>query len=49
MTHTYNGMKPLHHREAGSVGGALLCDDIYCEVIRDGSSVGIVGTDNFYP
>lgn len=35
MTHTYNGMKPLHHREAGSVGGALLCDDIYCEVICD--------------
>lgn len=35
MTHTYNGMKPLHHREAGSVGGALLCDDIYCELICD--------------
>lgn len=35
MTHTYNGMKPLHHREAGSVGGALLCDNIYCEVICD--------------
>ena len=35
MTHTYNGMKPLHHREAGSVGGALLCDDIYCEIICD--------------
>ena len=34
-THTYNAMKGLHHREAGTVGGAMLCDNIYCELIAD--------------
>lgn len=34
-THTYNAMKGLHHREAGTVGGAFLSDEIYCEVICD--------------
>lgn len=34
-THTYNAMKPLHHREAGVVGAALLIDDIDCELICD--------------
>ena len=34
-THTYNAMKPLHHREAGTVGACLLSDDIYCELICD--------------
>ncbi len=35
ITHTYNAMKGLHHREAGTVGGAMLCDDLYCELICD--------------
>ena len=35
MTHTYNAMTPLHHREAGTVGAALL-SDAYCELICDG-------------
>lgn len=35
FTHTYNAMKPLHHREAGTVGAALLADDAYCEMICD--------------
>ena len=35
FTHTYNAMTPLHHREAGVVGAALLCDS-YCELICDG-------------
>lgn len=35
MTHTYNAMTPLHHREAGVVGAALL-SDAYCELICDG-------------
>lgn len=34
-THTYNAMKGLHHREAGTVGGVFLCDEIYAEVICD--------------
>lgn len=35
FTHTYNAMKPLHHREAGVVGAALLSDSAYCEMICD--------------
>lgn len=34
-THTYNAMKGLHHREAGTVGGVFLCDSIYSELICD--------------
>ena len=34
-THTYNAMKGLHHREAGTVGGVFLSDEIYAEVICD--------------
>ena len=34
-THTYNAMKPLHHREAGVVGAALLNSDVYAELICD--------------
>lgn len=34
-THTYNAMKGLHHREAGTVGGVFLCDNIYSELICD--------------
>jgi len=34
-THTYNAMKGLHHREAGTVGGVMLCDNIYAELICD--------------
>ena len=34
-THTYNAMRPLHHREAGTVGYALLNDDVYTELIYD--------------
>jgi N-acetylglucosamine-6-phosphate deacetylase len=35
FTHTYNAMTPLHHREAGTVGAALL-SDAYTELICDG-------------
>jgi len=34
-THTYNAMRPLHHREAGTVGAALLDPLIYTELIYD--------------
>lgn len=34
-THTYNAMKGLHHREAGTVGGVFLSDSIYSELICD--------------
>jgi N-acetylglucosamine-6-phosphate deacetylase len=34
-THTYNAMRPLHHREAGAVGFALSTDSVDCELIYD--------------
>ena len=34
-THTFNAMRPLHHREAGTVGFALLNDALRCELIYD--------------
>ncbi|MDR3688655.1 MAG: hypothetical protein P4L46_04690 [Fimbriimonas sp.] len=34
-THTYNAMRPLHHREAGAVGFALSTDEVDCELIYD--------------
>ena len=41
VTHTYNAQKPIHHREIGTVGAAMLCDDLYCESICDGIHVSI--------
>ena len=35
VTHTYNAQRPLHHREAGVVGAALLLDELNCELICD--------------
>ncbi len=39
VTHTYNAMSALHHRDVGMVGGALLYDELFCEVIADGLHV----------
>lgn len=33
--HTFNGMGNLHHREPGTVGAVLTCDEITAEVIAD--------------
>jgi N-acetylglucosamine-6-phosphate deacetylase len=41
MTHTYNCMSPLHHRKPGCVGAAYLFDDLYTELICDGSMVSV--------
>ena len=36
VTHAFNGMRGLHHREPGAAGSALLIDELACEVIADG-------------
>ncbi len=39
VTHAFNAMRPLHHREPGMVGAALDLDHLTCEVICDGIHV----------
>ncbi len=41
ITHTYNAQSPLHHREIGVVGSALLLDQLYAECICDGVHISI--------
>lgn len=35
VTHTFNAMRPFHHREAGMTGYALLNPSLNCELIYD--------------
>ena len=37
VTHLYNAMRPLHHREGGPSVAALLEDGLSCELICDGA------------
>ena len=39
FTHTYNGMRGLHHREPGVVGAAMYYDHCWAECICDGIHV----------
>jgi N-acetylglucosamine-6-phosphate deacetylase len=39
VTHVFNGMRGLHHREAGAAGAALALDQLWCELIADGVHV----------
>nr|WP_028393103.1 N-acetylglucosamine-6-phosphate deacetylase [Bacillus cihuensis] len=36
ITHLYNGMRGLHHREPGVLGAAYLRDELFVEIIVDG-------------
>ncbi len=38
-THTFNAMRPLHHRDPGAVGAVLADDRIVAELIPDGAHV----------
>ncbi len=40
VTHTFNAMRPLHHREVGPAGVALLDERLHPAVIADGLHVG---------
>lgn len=39
ITHTYNAMTPLHHRNPGVVGAAMLEDGVSCELIVDNKHI----------
>lgn len=39
VTHTYNAMRPFHHRDPGTVGAALMLPELRCELIADGLHV----------
>lgn len=41
VTHTYNAQTPLHHREAGVVGAAMLINELNCEMICDTIHVSV--------
>ncbi len=41
VTHTFNAQTPLHHREIGTVGSAMLVDDLNCELIADTIHVSV--------
>jgi len=38
-THTFNAMRPLHHRDPGTVGGIMAHPEITAELIGDGAHV----------
>ncbi|NHC13676.1 N-acetylglucosamine-6-phosphate deacetylase [Motilibacter sp. E257] len=39
MTHLFNAMPPLHHRQPGPAGAALADPNVVCELINDGVHV----------
>ena len=39
FTHTFNAMRPIHHREPGNMVASLMCDGAYSELICDGEHV----------
>jgi N-acetylglucosamine-6-phosphate deacetylase len=39
VTHLFNAMRPLHHREPGIIGAALADDRVTCGLIGDGTHV----------
>lgn len=41
ITHTYNAQSPLHHRDIGTAGSALLLDELACELIADTIHVSV--------
>jgi N-acetylglucosamine-6-phosphate deacetylase len=48
VTHCYNAMRPLHHREPGVVGAAMYHDELTAELIADGVHVHPVAMSILY-
>lgn len=47
MTHVYNGMTPLIHRQPGLVGAAYRLRDIYGEIIGDGCHCHLAALNDY--
>lgn len=45
VTHVFNGMRGLHHRDPGAVGAALTLDALRCELVADGVHVSPAAMD----
>jgi N-acetylglucosamine-6-phosphate deacetylase len=39
VTHSFNAMPPLHHREPGLLGAAIVKQNVFCGLIADGQHV----------
>ena len=45
VTHAFNAMPPLHHREPGLLGAALVHPTVFCGLIADGQHVSPIMMD----
>ncbi len=45
VTHAFNAMPPLHHREPGLLGAAITHANVYCGLIADGQHVAPIMAD----
>ncbi len=45
VTHAFNAMPPLHHREPGLLGAALIHEQVWCGLIADGEHVSPIMLD----
>jgi N-acetylglucosamine-6-phosphate deacetylase len=45
VTHMYNAMTGLNHRNPGTVGAAMVSDKLHCELIADGTHVCPIAMD----
>ncbi|WP_246125655.1 N-acetylglucosamine-6-phosphate deacetylase [Alkalicoccus halolimnae] len=48
VTHMFNAMRGLHHRDIGTAGAALLKDEIFAELIADGIHVSPAAVSLLY-
>jgi N-acetylglucosamine-6-phosphate deacetylase len=42
VTHAFNAMPPLHHREPGLLGEAIVNNNVYCGLIADGQHISSI-------